>query len=97
MEPTELLAALRMSEAKVAELSGEWQEKAQQSLQAARGRLKAASAARNWRQAQKELEAQLEADEDADLVSFQAALEALTEAHSQLMEEGIGASKVVLS
>lgn len=88
MKPTELLAALRMSEAKVAELSGEWQEKAQQTLQAARGRLKAASAARNWRQAQKELEAQLEADEDADLVSFQAALEALTEAHSQLMEEG---------
>eukprot|EP00435_Cladocopium_sp_Y103_P019202 s1319_g4.t1 len=52
------------------------------------GRLKAASAAQNWRQAQKELETQLEAEEDADLVSFQAALEALTEAHSQLMEQG---------
>lgn len=88
MEPAELLSALRMGEAKATELSGEWQEKAQQTLQAARGRLKAAAAARNWRQAQKELEAQLEAEEDADPVGFQAALEALTEAHSQLMAEG---------
>eukprot|EP00434_Breviolum_minutum_P019936 symbB.v1.2.017591.t1/scaffold1330.1/size125110/9 len=88
LEPSALLAALQEAEAMVAKLSSDWQEKAQQSFVGARGRLKAAASVNNWRQAEAALNAQLAKEEDADLINFQAALEALQEAEVQLRNQG---------
>ncbi|CAK9056836.1 unnamed protein product [Durusdinium trenchii] len=98
LEPSHLVEALRAAEAQVSDFPKDLQDRATAALSEARGRLKAAATVEDWRQAQKALQSQLEAQEDADLQTFQAALQALRDATSRLAtglsEEELGLPEV---